>query len=86
MAAGDPILSKESIDHVQSVVAQHGSDAWWTLSVEQLLPESLRHLAPTLKKVRSVVVTHAHTRHDELWCGYDRPFGPGLRQPRRQWN
>lgn len=35
---------------MQSVIAQHGSDAWWSLTVEQLLPASLRQLAGQLRK------------------------------------
>ncbi|KAJ6666921.1 hypothetical protein lerEdw1_018923 [Lerista edwardsae] len=30
--------SRKSIEHVIQLVEQHGSDAWWTLPVEQLLP------------------------------------------------
>jgi isoleucyl-tRNA synthetase len=35
---------------VQAVFRQHGSDAWWTLSIEELLPPSLRHRASSLRK------------------------------------
>lgn len=47
---GEPLLTEESIKHVQAVVAEKGSDAWWTLSTEELLPEGLRHLAPKLRR------------------------------------
>lgn len=30
--------------HLVSLFKVHGSDCWWNLSVEELLPESLRHL------------------------------------------
>lgn len=34
-----PVFSyRKSIEHVIKLVEQHGSDAWWTLPVEQLLP------------------------------------------------
>ncbi|KAI8473275.1 MAG: tRNA synthetases class I-domain-containing protein [Monoraphidium minutum] len=49
-ATGDPLLTQETVEHVTSVVAAQGSDAWWQLPVEQLLPPSLAHLAPTLRK------------------------------------
>lgn len=52
--SGEPLMNEETIAHVQAVVAQHGGDAWWQLSLEELLPESLRHLAPQLIKVRCV--------------------------------
>jgi isoleucyl-tRNA synthetase len=36
---GEPLLNEETIAHVQAIVAQKGSDAWWELAVEELLPE-----------------------------------------------
>jgi hypothetical protein len=47
---GEPLLTSETIEHVTSVVAERGSDAWWQLPIEDLLPPGLRHLAPTLRK------------------------------------
>lgn len=41
-ATGEPLLNEEIINHVQGIIAQKGSDAWWELSVEELLPESYR--------------------------------------------
>ncbi|EKD07770.1 MAG: isoleucine--tRNA ligase [Limnospira sp. PMC 1291.21] len=37
---GEPLLNEETINHVKDIIAQHGTDAWWKLSVEELLPES----------------------------------------------
>jgi isoleucyl-tRNA synthetase len=42
---GEPLLNAETIAHVQAIVAAQGSDAWWELSVEELLPESYREHA-----------------------------------------
>lgn len=39
---GEPLLNEETINYVQAIVAEKGSDAWWELSVEELLPESYR--------------------------------------------
>ncbi|MEH2243891.1 isoleucine--tRNA ligase [Nostoc sp.] len=41
-ATGEPLLNEEIINHVQGIIAEIGSDAWWELSVEELLPESYR--------------------------------------------
>ncbi|MEH1963547.1 MAG: isoleucine--tRNA ligase [Nostoc sp.] len=41
-ATGEPLLNEEIINHVQGIIAEKGSDAWWELSVEELLPESYR--------------------------------------------
>jgi isoleucyl-tRNA synthetase len=34
-----PLMTSETIAHVQAIFAEKGSDAWWELSVEELLPE-----------------------------------------------
>lgn len=49
-AADEPLLTQETMAHVQQLVAAHGSDIWWTAPIEQLLPPSLAHLAPKLRK------------------------------------
>ncbi|MCC5626834.1 isoleucine--tRNA ligase [Nostoc sphaeroides CHAB 2801] len=41
-ATGEVLLNEEIINHVQGIIAEKGSDAWWELSVEELLPESYR--------------------------------------------
>ncbi len=69
--SGEPLMNEETIAHVQAVVAQHGGDAWWQLSLEELLPESLRHLAPQLVKVRGVpaaAVVPAWLLHGTVSC------------------
>ena len=39
----EALLTEETINHVRAIIAEKGSDAWWELSVEELLPESYRH-------------------------------------------
>jgi isoleucyl-tRNA synthetase len=41
----EPLLTEETINHVQNIFREHGSDAWYSMSVEELLPESHRHEA-----------------------------------------
>ncbi|HLO84975.1 MAG TPA: isoleucine--tRNA ligase [Nostocaceae cyanobacterium] len=41
--SGEPLLTEETINHVQAIIAEKGSDAWWELSVEELLPEAYRN-------------------------------------------
>ncbi len=41
-ATGEPLLNEEIINHVQAIIAEKGSDAWWELPVEELLPASYR--------------------------------------------
>ncbi|ELR97748.1 isoleucine--tRNA ligase [Gloeocapsa sp. PCC 73106] len=38
----EPLLTAETIAHVQEIIAAQGSDAWWELSVAELLPEPYR--------------------------------------------
>jgi len=33
------LLDEHTLKHIQGIFAEHGSDAWWTMEVEQLLPE-----------------------------------------------
>jgi isoleucyl-tRNA synthetase len=35
----EPLMTPETLAHIEKVFAQHGSDAWWELSVAELLPE-----------------------------------------------
>lgn len=36
---GEPLINEKTIDHVQKLFAERGSDAWWELSESELLPE-----------------------------------------------
>jgi isoleucyl-tRNA synthetase len=47
---GEPLLNEETIAHVQTIFAERGSDAWWELSVEELLPEAYRTGDRTYRK------------------------------------
>ena len=46
----EPLLTEETIDHVKDIIAEKGSDAWWELSVEELLPEKYRNNGRTYRK------------------------------------
>ncbi|MDJ0798410.1 MAG: isoleucine--tRNA ligase [Calothrix sp. MO_167.B12] len=47
---GEALLNEESISHVQAIIAEKGSDAWWELSVEELLPETYRNNGRSYRK------------------------------------
>ncbi len=38
----EPLLTEETINHVQGIFREHGSDAWYSMSVADLLPETYR--------------------------------------------
>jgi len=44
------LLTEETINHVKGIIAEQGSDAWWELSVAELLPESYRQNGRTYRK------------------------------------
>ncbi|HEY9635480.1 MAG TPA: isoleucine--tRNA ligase [Coleofasciculaceae cyanobacterium] len=46
----EPLLTQETIAHVQAIFAEKGSDAWWELSVEELLPEQYRNNGKSYRK------------------------------------
>ena len=47
---GEPLMTQETIAHVQAIVAEKGADAWWELSVNDLLPEAYRNDGKTYIK------------------------------------
>ena len=49
-STGEPLLNEETIAYVQNIFAEKGSDAWWELPVEELLPESYRNNGKTYRK------------------------------------
>ncbi|KAK4537374.1 hypothetical protein CDCA_CDCA12G3399 [Cyanidium caldarium] len=49
-ATGEPVVDADILQHVQSVFAQHGSSAWWTLSVDDLLPPHSPHRGRALRR------------------------------------
>lgn len=46
----EPLLNAETIAHVQAIIADKGSDAWWELSIAELLPESYHNNGRTYRK------------------------------------
>ena len=47
---GEVLLNQETITHVQAIIAEKGSDAWWELSVAELLPEKYRSKCESYRK------------------------------------
>lgn len=46
----EPLMNEETIDHIKSIIAQKGSDSWWYLKVEDLLPDKYRDKASDYEK------------------------------------
>lgn len=46
----EPLINEETIAHVKAIVSKKGSDAWWYMSTEELLPEKYRDRASDYQK------------------------------------
>ncbi|OIP72385.1 MAG: isoleucine--tRNA ligase [Oscillatoriales cyanobacterium CG2_30_40_61] len=46
----EPLLNESTINHVQTIIAEKGSDAWWELSIEELLPAEYHNNGKTYRK------------------------------------
>ncbi|XP_027116024.2 isoleucine--tRNA ligase, chloroplastic/mitochondrial isoform X1 [Coffea arabica] len=46
----EPLMNEETIDHVKSIISQKGSDAWWYMTVEELLPDTYHDKASDYEK------------------------------------
>ncbi|NJM46325.1 MAG: isoleucine--tRNA ligase [Alkalinema sp. RU_4_3] len=42
-ATHEPLIDADTINHVQAIIAEQGADAWWEMSVAELLPEKYRN-------------------------------------------
>ena len=49
-ATDEPLMTQETIAHVQAIFAEKGADAWWDLSVDELLPPAYRDDGKTYRK------------------------------------
>ncbi|GMP68410.1 hypothetical protein CsSME_00028037 [Camellia sinensis var. sinensis] len=46
----EPLLNENTIDHIQPIICQKGSDAWWYMTVDELLPDVYRDKASEYEK------------------------------------
>lgn len=46
----EALLNEDTINHVKTIICEHGSNAWWELSVEELLPKSYHNNGKTYRK------------------------------------
>lgn len=46
----EPLMNVETISHIKSIISQKGSDAWWYMTVEELLPDRYREKASEYEK------------------------------------
>jgi isoleucyl-tRNA synthetase len=44
------LLNDDTLSHIQALFTEHGSDCWWTMDEEQLLPEKYKAEASKWKK------------------------------------
>ncbi|XP_051192235.1 isoleucine--tRNA ligase, chloroplastic/mitochondrial [Lolium perenne] len=46
----EPLINKETIEHIKDIVSKKGSDAWWYMTTEELLPDEYRDKASEYRK------------------------------------
>ncbi|XP_020589308.1 isoleucine--tRNA ligase, chloroplastic/mitochondrial isoform X2 [Phalaenopsis equestris] len=46
----EPLITEETISHIKAIISKKGSDAWWYMSNEELLPEKFRSNASKYQK------------------------------------
>ncbi|NPA12085.1 MAG: isoleucine--tRNA ligase [Epsilonproteobacteria bacterium] len=53
--SGEILIDNEIINYVYEIFKQKGADAWYEMSIEELLPPSKKELAPKLEKVMDIL-------------------------------
>ncbi|KAL5208548.1 hypothetical protein ABZP36_032983 [Zizania latifolia] len=46
----EPLITGETIEHIKAIVSKKGSDAWWYMTTEELLPDKYRNKASEYRK------------------------------------
>ncbi|AQK75403.1 Isoleucine--tRNA ligase chloroplastic/mitochondrial [Zea mays] len=46
----EPLITEETIEHIKAIVLKKGSDAWWYMTTEELLPDRYRDKASEYRK------------------------------------
>ncbi|OUC15717.1 MAG: isoleucine--tRNA ligase [Alkalinema sp. CACIAM 70d] len=46
----EPLITAETLSHIQAIIAEKGSDAWWEMTVEELLPPQYRNNGRTYRQ------------------------------------
>jgi isoleucyl-tRNA synthetase len=49
-ATNEPLINAETIAHIKAIVAEHGTDAWWEMPIEQLLPKQYHNDGNTYRQ------------------------------------
>ncbi|NPA74297.1 MAG: isoleucine--tRNA ligase [Epsilonproteobacteria bacterium] len=52
---GEPIFDSEVLDNIADIFEKKGADAWWDLSIEELLPENSKYDPKNLTKVMDIL-------------------------------
>jgi len=73
--SGDPLLTEESIEHVRAIIAEHGSDAWWSMDTAELLPPSHQAEAEDWERGRDTMDVWFDS--GSSWNGVAKSWGGG---------
>ena len=54
-ATKEVIFDSEILDHIVAIFKEKGADAWWALSIDELLPKGTKYKAENLEKVMDIL-------------------------------
>ena len=72
-ANDEPLMNAETIAHVTAIVAEKGTDAWWELPIEDLLPDAYKSRAADL--VRGTDTMDVWFDSGSSWAGVVKARG-----------
>ncbi|MDE6886525.1 MAG: isoleucine--tRNA ligase [Helicobacteraceae bacterium] len=53
--SGEIILDSNVLEHIASIFEKEGCDAWWSKSIDELLPQNLKDRAQNLEKIHHIL-------------------------------
>ncbi|MGH0155065.1 UNVERIFIED_CONTAM: hypothetical protein FKN15_051403 [Acipenser sinensis] len=77
--SGEPLINRHTVEHLSMLFEKHGSDCWWELPLEQLLP------ADVLKKSKGAEVQDYEKGEDvlDIWFDSGTSWAAVLDEPDR---
>jgi len=71
---GELVIDDEIIENIYEIFKQKGADAWYDMSIEELLPENKKELASNLEKVNDIL---------DVWFDSGSTWFAVLKRPER---
>ena len=78
-STGEPVLTPDTLDHIENIFRRHGSDSWWEMDISDLLPEGRRKEAKDL--IKGTDTMDVWFDSGTSWAGVLRERGEELEFP-----